>query len=99
MAGVGGGGVVRGASTGFGAAIARHLAGRRGGFRVFGTVRRAEDEAALERAGVSAVRMDVTDSAGIARARGQVERALAGAPPAGLGKHAGNAAASARASV
>jgi len=84
---VSGGVVVTGASTGFGAAIARHLAGR--GFRVFGTVRRAEDDAALERAGVSAVRMDVTDSTGIARAREQVERALAGAPLAGLVNNAG----------
>ncbi len=81
--------VVTGASTGFGAAIARHLAGRRGGVRVFGTVRRAEDEAALERAGVTAVRMDVTDSASIARAREQVERVLAGAPLAGLVNNAG----------
>jgi len=81
--------VVTGASTGFGAAIARHLAGRRGGFRVFGTVRRAEDEAALERASVTAVRMDVTDSASIARAREQVERVLAGAPLAGLVNNAG----------
>src|SRR5467141_1655220 len=79
--------VVTGASTGIGAAIARHLAGR--GFRVFGTVRRAEDEAALERAGVTAVRMDVTDTASIARAREQVERALAGAPLAGLVNNAG----------
>ena len=38
--------VVTGASTGIGAAIARHLAGR--GFRVFGSVRRVEDEAALD---------------------------------------------------
>src|SRR3989442_11173687 len=89
MAGVGGGVGGRGAWPGLGAAIARPLAGRRGGFRVFGTVRRAEDEAALERAGVSAVRMDVTDSAGIARAREQVERALAGAPLAGLVNNAG----------
>jgi len=81
--------VVTGASTGIGAAIARHLAGRRGGFRVFGTVRRAEDEAALERAGVTAVRMDVTDAASIARAREQVERALAGAPLNGLVNNAG----------
>jgi len=79
--------VVTGASTGIGAAIARHLAGR--GFRVFGTVRRAEDEAALERAGVTAVRMDVTDAASIARAREQVERALAGAPLGGLVNKAG----------
>jgi len=56
---------------------------------VFGTVRRAEDEAALERAGVTAVRMDVTDPASIARAREQVERALAGAPLEGLVNNAG----------
>src|SRR5439155_12383784 len=85
--GVNRGVVVTGASTGIGAAIVRHLAGR--GFRVFGTVRRAEDEAGLERAGVTAVRMDVTDTAGIARARGEVERALAGAPLEGLVNNAG----------
>ncbi|HXL35517.1 MAG TPA: SDR family oxidoreductase [Gemmatimonadales bacterium] len=79
--------VVTGASTGFGAAIARHLAGR--GFRVFGTVRRAEDEVALARDGVTVVRMDVTDTASIARAREQVERALAGAPLEGLVNNAG----------
>jgi len=59
----------------------RHRAASAGrGFRVFGTVRRPEDEAALEGAGVTAVRMDVTDTASIARAREQVERALAGVP-------------------
>jgi len=79
--------VVTGASTGFGAAIARHLAGR--GFRVFGTVRRAEDEVALARDGVTVVRMDVTDTASIARAREQVERALTGAPLEGLVNNAG----------
>jgi len=79
--------VVTGASTGIGAAIARCLPGR--GFRVFGTARRAEDEAALERAGVTAVRMDVTDAASIARAREQVEHALAGAPLVGLVNNAG----------
>src|SRR5439155_14959504 len=83
--------VVTGASTGIGAAIARHLAGR--GFRVFGTVRRAEDEAGLERAGVTAVRMDVTEPASIARARGEVERALAGAPLAGVVNNGGTPAA------
>src|SRR5438093_1841345 len=85
--GVNRGVVVTGASTGIGAAIARDLSGR--GFRVFGTVRRAEDEAALERAGVTAVRMDVTDPTSIARAREQVERALAGAPLEGLVNNAG----------
>src|SRR5439155_27034422 len=79
--------VVTGASSGIGAAIARHLAAR--GFRVFGTVRRAEDEVALARDGVTAVRMDVTDAASIARAREQVERALAGAPLVGLVNNAG----------
>ena len=79
--------MVTGASTGIGAAIARHLASR--GFRVFGTVRRAEDEVALARDGVTAVRMDVTDAASIARAREQVERALAGAPLVGLVNNAG----------
>ena len=54
-----GGVVVTGASTGIGAAIAQELAGR--GFRVFGTVRRPEDGAALEGAGVTPVPMDVTD--------------------------------------
>src|SRR5438445_4696989 len=84
---VNGGVVVTGASTGFGAAIARHLAER--GFRVFGTVRRAEDGAALERDGVTPVRMDVTDQASIARARDHVTAALDGSPLAGLVNNAG----------
>jgi len=79
--------VVTGASTGFGAAIARHLAER--GFRVFGTVRRAEDEVALARDGVTPVRMDVTDTASIMRARGEVERALGTAPLMALVNNAG----------
>ena len=76
-----------GASTGIGAAIARHLAGR--GFRVFGTVRRAEDEVALARDGVTPVRMDVTDTASITRARGEVERALGATPLIALVNNAG----------
>src|SRR5437899_155527 len=76
-----------GASTGIGACSARHIAGR--GFRVFGTVRRAEDAGALERVGVTALRMDVTDTGSIARARAEVERALAGAPLLGLVNNAG----------
>jgi NAD(P)-dependent dehydrogenase (short-subunit alcohol dehydrogenase family) len=79
--------VVTGASSGIGAAIARLCAGR--GFRVFGTVRRAEDGAALERDGIVPVRMEVTDTESIARARDAVERALAGAPLAGLVNNAG----------
>ncbi len=79
--------VVTGASTGIGAAIARHLAGR--GFRVFGTIRRAEDGVALERDGIIPVRMDVTDTGSIARARDEVQHVLAGAPLAGLVNNAG----------
>ena len=82
-----GGVVVTGASTGIGAAIARHLAGR--GFRVFGTVRRAEDEVALARDGVTALRMDVTDTASITRVRGEVERALGTTPLIALVNNAG----------
>ena len=82
-----GGVVVTGASTGIGAAIARHLAER--GFRVFGTVRRAEDEVALARDGVTPVRMDVTDTASIMRARGEVERALGITPLIALVNNAG----------
>src|SRR5207247_1700588 len=85
--GVNRGGVVTGASTGIGAAIARHLAGR--GFRVFGTVRRAEDEVALARDGVTALRMDVTDTASITRVRGEVERALGTTPLIALVNNAG----------
>src|SRR5437879_11065324 len=85
--GVNGGVVVTGASTGIGAAIARHLAGR--GLRVFGTVRRAEDEIALTRDGVTALRMDVTDTASITRVRGEVERALGTTPLIALVNNAG----------
>jgi NAD(P)-dependent dehydrogenase (short-subunit alcohol dehydrogenase family) len=79
--------VVTGASSGIGAAIARHLAGR--GFRVFGTIRQPEDGAALQGDGITPVRMDVTDTESIARARAEIERALAGAPLAGLVNNAG----------
>jgi len=79
--------VVTGASTGIGACVARDLAGR--GFRVFGTVRRPEDAAALEQAGVTAVQMDVTDTGSIARARAEVEHALASTPLGGLVNNAG----------
>src|SRR5207253_11364888 len=76
-----------GASTGIGAAIARHLAGRR--LRVFGTVRRAEVEIALTRDGVTALRMDVPDTASITRVRGEVERALGTTPLIALVNNAG----------
>jgi NAD(P)-dependent dehydrogenase (short-subunit alcohol dehydrogenase family) len=81
--------LVTGASSGIGAAIARHLAGR--GFRVFGTVRRPDDGAALERdgGGVTPLRMDVTDPASIARARDEVARAIDPSPLVGLVNNAG----------
>jgi NAD(P)-dependent dehydrogenase (short-subunit alcohol dehydrogenase family) len=81
--------VVTGASSGIGAAIARHLAGR--GFRVFGTVRRPDDGAALERdgGGVTPLRMDVTDPASIARARDEVARAIDASALVGLVNNAG----------
>src|ERR1051326_8966894 len=59
------------------------------GFRVVGTVRRPEDEAGLEVAGVTPVRLDVTDGDSVARARTVVEQALAGAPLVALVNNAG----------
>src|SRR5439155_1085286 len=70
-----------------GAAIAGNPAGR--GFRGFGTVGRAEDGVALARDGVTPVRMDVTDTASITRARGGVERALGATPLIALVNNAG----------
>jgi NAD(P)-dependent dehydrogenase (short-subunit alcohol dehydrogenase family) len=79
--------VVTGASSGIGAAIARELASR--GFRVFGTVRRLADGQALVSARVVPVILDVTDGASIARARAEVEHALAGTPLGALVNNAG----------
>jgi NAD(P)-dependent dehydrogenase (short-subunit alcohol dehydrogenase family) len=83
--------VVTGASSGIGFAIAAELA--RAGYAVFGTVRRAEDEAALVQAGVVPVRMDVTDTASIASALAAVRERLAGWPLAALVNNAGMPAA------
>ena len=76
-----------GASTGIGREAARLLAAS--GFRVFGTVRRDEDAAALRADGVEPVRLEVTDPAGIAAAKGQVLAALGEAPLVGLVNNAG----------
>ena len=76
-----------GASTGIGREAARLLAAS--GFRVFGTVRRDEDAAALRADGVEPVRLEVTDPAGIAAAEDQVLAALGEAPLVGLVNNAG----------
>lgn len=76
-----------GASKGIGFAAARYLADR--GYRSLGTVRTEEDAALLHEAGIEPVLMDVTDSASVARAAGEVERMLAGEPLRALVNNAG----------
>ena len=83
--------VVTGVSTGIGNAAARVLA-KKGGFRVFGSVRKEADAAALTRdLGESFVPLvfDVTDEAGISRAAAQVREELKGEKLAGLVNNAG----------
>lgn len=82
-----GGVVITGASTGIGAASATLLA--REGYRVFGSVRREADEARLREAGVTPVRMDVTDAESIQRAERRVRDALSGDGLIGLVNNAG----------
>ena len=82
--------VITGVSTGIGNAAARVLAKK--GFRVFGSVRKEADAAALKKdLGESFVPLvfDVTDEAGIARAAAQVREALKGEKLAGLVNNAG----------
>src|SRR6478672_2250220 len=68
--------VVTGTSRGIGRATALRLAGA--GFRVFGTVRRAEDESRLERdsdGSVQAVQLDLADDSSIQEATGRLAAA------------------------
>lgn len=79
--------VVTGASTGIGLDACRELVAH--GFTVFGTVRRAEDEAAPRGVGATPLLLDVTDLASIRAARERVEGLLAPAGLAGLVNNAG----------
>ena len=79
--------VVTGASSGIGLDACRELAAH--GFRVFGTVRRAEDEAGVQAVGATPVRLDVTSPASIRAARDQIAGLLDPASLAGLVNNAG----------
>jgi NAD(P)-dependent dehydrogenase (short-subunit alcohol dehydrogenase family) len=82
--------VITGVSTGIGRATAVLLAGR--GFRVFGSVRKAADAAALQRQLGSAfvpLVFDVTDEAAVRAAADAVRTQLMGTTLAGLVNNAG----------
>lgn len=82
--------VVTGVSSGIGRGIARVLA--RAGYRVFGSVRRAEDAQSLEQElgeNFEPLIFDVTDEAAIAAAAAEVRRKLAGVRLDGLVNNAG----------
>src|SRR5918994_7705216 len=79
--------LVTGASTGIGEATAMHL--REVGFTPIAGVRKDDDAERMEGLGLRTVKLDVTDSDGIAAARD----ALGDAPLAGLVNNAGIAVA------
>ena len=83
----GGAVVVTGASTGIGLDACRELAAH--GFRVFGTVRRPEDEEAVVAARATPLRLDVTSPASIRAAADQFSTLEGGASLAGLVNNAG----------
>ncbi len=80
--------VVTGASTGIGYAIAERFA--KGGWKVFGSVRKAEDGERLRSAlGVVPLHFDVTDAGAIAAGAAEVAAALGGKTLGGLVNNAG----------
>jgi hypothetical protein len=79
--------VVTGASGGLGFATSRLLVER--GFRVFGTLLDHEDSAPLERAGVTPIRLDVTQPASVRNAAERIHGLLGSTPLAGLVNNAG----------
>lgn len=82
--------VVTGASTGIGAACVESLT--KGGFFVFGSVRKTEDAERLQKrfgADCSPLLFDVTDGEAVARAAKRVEGQLSGETLAGLVNNAG----------
>ena len=80
--------VVTGASTGIGYAVAERFA--KGGWTVFGSVRKAEDGARLrDELGVTPLLLDVTEGGAIAAAAEQVSAALGGQTLGGLVNNAG----------
>ena len=86
--------VITGVSTGIGGAAAKVLIGK--GFHVFGSVRKQADANRLQAEfgdAFTPLVFDVTDGPGVRAGARQVERALAGAPLAGLVNNAGVAVA------
>ncbi|WP_419805104.1 SDR family oxidoreductase [Terriglobus sp.] len=80
--------VITGASTGIGYAIAERFA--KGGWQVFGSVRKAADGERLQRElGVTPLEFDVTDAGAIASAAEKVSAALNGQTLSGLINNAG----------
>ncbi len=79
--------IVTGVSTGIGCASALALV--EAGYQVLGTVRHAEDGATLREAGGQTILMDVTDTAGVARAAREALALLGPLPLIGLINNAG----------
>ncbi len=79
--------LVTGASSGIGRASSLDLLAA--GFRVFGTVRKPGDAAALRRAGIEPVLLDLTSGASLLRAAADVRRRLKGGQLFGVVNNAG----------